>query len=96
MPETKREPGDFEFEYTPHAPDSPEQPITAENAVVVIAQELRSIKRTLHALAFDPNCETTLDGLKLLTDLARDDWPVTEVLKNISDTLHTIADSMDR
>jgi hypothetical protein len=41
--------------------DFDEVEITEQNALVVIAMELRSIKRTLHTMAFDPNCETVLD-----------------------------------
>ena len=34
--------------------------ITAENALVVIAQELRGIRKTLDAMAYDPDAETVL------------------------------------
>ncbi len=38
-------------------------PITADNAIVVIAQELRGIRHLLWQVAFDPNCETVLDRI---------------------------------
>ena len=53
--------GDWEFGHTPA--DGSEQEITESNALVVIAQELRSIKRTLHSIAFDPNLSTTFSRI---------------------------------
>jgi hypothetical protein len=37
--------------------------ITAENAIVVIATELREIRHALMHMAFDPNCETVLGNI---------------------------------
>jgi hypothetical protein len=44
-----------------HWTDPDDEPqITPENALVVIAHEMRSIRKTLSAMAFDENCETVL------------------------------------
>lgn len=36
--------------------------ITPTTALVVIAQELRGIRRVLYAMAFDPDCDSTVLG----------------------------------
>ena len=72
---------DFAFGHAPHGEDSPEQPITQENALVVIAQELRSIKRTLHVLTFGGAEGSPID------EIGRGTWAVNDTLEEIRDRL---------
>ena len=58
------------LEFAP--PDSPEVEITQENVIMVIAQELRSIKRILWQMAYDPNAETSLYDLSRIASAIED------------------------
>ena len=68
-------------------------PNHAENALVMIAHELRYIKRTLWHATFDPNCATTLDriGVKLdeLLSHGDDRGGVGDQLRRIADALES-------
>ena len=70
---------------------SREQAITQENALLVIAHELRDIKRTLHAAVFAPNCTTVLRGIEEhLYDLAYvEKNSVPAILKRIAKAIET-------
>ena len=69
-----------------------EPEITPENALVMIAHELRSIKRTLWHATFDPNCETTLDRIGVKLDELLSDG---DDRGGVGDQLRRIADALE-
>jgi hypothetical protein len=69
--------------------------ITPDNALVVIARELRGIRVTLEAMAYDPNCETVLgqihtalnDNLQSFDDRGLASGTVADHLRSIAEAL---------
>lgn len=52
--------GRFEKDHVQHEARAIDETITPENAIVIIAKELRMMRRTLDDLVYDPNCDTVL------------------------------------
>jgi hypothetical protein len=73
---------------------SDEPTITTDNALVVIAHELRAIRKTMHRATFDPNCETV--GDRIHTEL-HDNLQVFEGKKttSVADLLLRIARALE-